>query len=242
MHQTTQPVPLQTAQSFKLARTAPSSEGAVRTANVASANILPSLPAAPIPPESHADLAMLESQGTLREVQVKQGNAGMTLTVTIEVGRRQFSATVDTAAQVTIMTNALAEELGISVLDAEVVSLSGAKQGNNIEARLAKDVPFSLGGTAYLWDKAVIGATQNNTIEEVVPFSLGGTAYLWDFDIPHAIIDPSKKSENTCRPSGETGDPRPTVLIRKIDGVVRGCVVIRFIGRPARQTQCCAGG
>jgi hypothetical protein len=46
---------------------------------------------------------------------------------------------------------------------------------------------------------------------------------LWDFDIPHAIIDPSKESENTYRPTGEgkqreRNNSRPTVLIRKIMG------------------------
>jgi hypothetical protein len=65
-------------------------------------------------PESHVDSAMLESQGTLREIQVKQGNTRMTLTVPIEVGHRQFYATIYTAAQVIIMNDALANELGIS--------------------------------------------------------------------------------------------------------------------------------
>jgi hypothetical protein len=87
-------------------------------------------PAVSILPETHADSAMLESQGMLQE----HVNTGMPLAIPLVVGRRQFFATIDTDPQVTITNDALANEFGMSLTDAGVVALSGAKSGRKIES------------------------------------------------------------------------------------------------------------
>ena len=73
------------------------------------------------------------------------------LTMMLWTGRRQVLAVEDTAAQVTIMSRALSEELGCEV-PAEKVQLQNAQQDSWMDGGIHKHFGFQLGGRKYYWD------------------------------------------------------------------------------------------
>ena len=71
--------------------------------------------------------------------------------VPVWIGRRQVMAVVDTAAQVTIMSHALSEELGCEA-PVEKVQLRNAQQDCWMDGGIHEHFGFQLGGRKYFWD------------------------------------------------------------------------------------------
>ena len=78
-------------------------------------------------------------------------NQALTMKVPIWIGRRQVMAVVDTAAQVTIISCALSEELGCEP-PVEKVQLRNAQQDSWMDGGIHERFGFQLGSRKYYWD------------------------------------------------------------------------------------------
>ena len=78
-------------------------------------------------------------------------NQALTMMVPVWIGCRQVMAVVDTAAQVTIMSCALSEELGCEA-PVEKVQLRNAQQDSWMDGGIHEHFGFQLGGKKYYWD------------------------------------------------------------------------------------------
>ena len=78
-------------------------------------------------------------------------NQALTMMVPVWIGRRQVMAVVDTAAQVTIMSRALSEELGCEA-PVEKVQLRNAQQDSWMDGGIHEHFGFQLSGKKYYWD------------------------------------------------------------------------------------------
>ena len=78
-------------------------------------------------------------------------NQALTMMVPVWIGHRQVMAVVDTAAQVTIMSRALSEELGCEA-PVEKVQLRNAQQDSWMDGGIHEHFGFQLGGKKYYWD------------------------------------------------------------------------------------------
>ena len=71
--------------------------------------------------------------------------------IPIKIGNVDFPAVVDTAAQVTVVSREIAENLDLK-LSSEVVKLTGAEQGSYFPAKIARNVPLKIGFKKIKWD------------------------------------------------------------------------------------------
>ena len=78
-------------------------------------------------------------------------NQALTMMVPIWIGSRQVMAVVDTAAQVTIISCALSEELGCEP-PVEKVQLRNAQQDSWMDGGIHERFGFQLGSRKYYWD------------------------------------------------------------------------------------------
>ena len=78
-------------------------------------------------------------------------NQALTMMVPVLIGHRQVIAVVDTAAQVTIMSRVLSEELGCEA-PVEKVQLRNAHQDSWMDIGIHEHFGFQLGGKKYYWD------------------------------------------------------------------------------------------
>ena len=87
----------------------------------------------------------------LREVSY-QANVGTSLVVPAQVNGVKTNAVVDTAAQVSIISQELLAEMSSPLSAVEKVILRGAGKDSSMVATRYKDVPLIIGSTRYLWD------------------------------------------------------------------------------------------
>ena len=113
--------------------------------------------------------------------------------IPIKIGNVDFPAVVDTAAQVTVVSREIAENLDLK-LSSEVVKLTGAEQGSYFPAKIARNVPLKIGFKKIKWDLYVA------SLEEPV---ILGLDLLMDLK---AVID---LGGNSVRIGGDVVCPLP---------------------------------
>ena len=78
---------------------------------------------------------------------------GLNMMVPVHIGQQKIAAIVDTAAQVTLISTSLREQvLATEGLDYEVVQLRNAQKDSTMPGKLWKHVGFQLGGRKYFMD------------------------------------------------------------------------------------------
>ena len=82
-------------------------------------------------------------------------NDGWSLVVPIKVKNVECQAVIDTAAQVTVISNRIFRKMKCQPQVQEDVILKDATALNNIPAQLVKSVNFSLGDRIYNWNSYV---------------------------------------------------------------------------------------
>ena len=74
--------------------------------------------------------------------------------IPIKIGNVHFPAVVDTAAQVTVVSREITDNLDLK-LSSEVVKLTGAEQGSYFPAKIARNVLLKIGFKKIKWDPYV---------------------------------------------------------------------------------------
>ena len=102
----------------------------------------------------HGSTPMEESEDGPSIRQFSWGElTGLNMMVPVHIGQQKIAAIVDTAAQVTLISTSLREQvLATEGLDYEVVQLRNAQKDSKMPGKLWKHVGFQLGGRKYFMD------------------------------------------------------------------------------------------
>ena len=104
----------------------------------------------PMPIDFNAD----QASSVIQEIQLSQ-NPGISLIIPIKVQGLSAQAVVDTAAQVSIISNDLFDKINHPKMPSEQVLLRGAGKGSKIIANKFSNVPLIIGDQTYHWDLLV---------------------------------------------------------------------------------------
>ena len=101
-----------------------------------------------------------ECEGTLPLRQLKLGpSSRLTVVVPVEFGSRVVESVLDTASQVTVISDHLFKELDLPEVDTQPVYLRGAAREGKMRSRQVKNLPMTIGGKTYKWDMYVAPIT-----------------------------------------------------------------------------------
>ena len=116
--------------------------------------------------------------------------------VPVWIGRRQVMAVVDTAAQVTMMSRALSEELGCGV-PVEKVQLRNAQQDSWMDGGIHEHFGFQLGVRKYYWD--VVEADIGDSFIIGIDFLMSVKCKIDLALVPLTIFLSNSKFDQICR-------------------------------------------
>jgi hypothetical protein len=88
----------------------------------------------------------------IREVTLNRTGSGLSIVIPMEVNKECVSAIVDSAAQVTVISNDFFHCMKNQPVVQETVKLKGAGQNHHMTASFAKNVQLLIGGHNYVWD------------------------------------------------------------------------------------------
>ena len=90
---------------------------------------------------------------SIREITLYANSAkGQSLVVDVVINGTKVPAVLDTAAQVTVLSEKMATNFSVNPESTEFVKLKGANIGGQFRARLARNVCITMGQVTYFWD------------------------------------------------------------------------------------------
>ncbi len=95
----------------------------------------------------------------------KSGQGALSLVIPAKVNGQAIRAVVDTAAQVTVVSNDFARTMEHPMKYGENIALKGAGKASSIQAKYAPDVNITIGNTTTPWNVVVTAISD--------PFALG---------------------------------------------------------------------
>ena len=85
-------------------------------------------------------------------MQVSSNYDGISLVIPLKIQGVPAHATIDTAAQVSIISEGLAKRIKPPLISIEKVLLRGAQKSSNMVANRVPNIPLEIGGSKYSWD------------------------------------------------------------------------------------------
>ena len=107
------------------------------------------------------DYRTTENGKHIREVVLKATPSGKSILVDVGINQKRTPAVVDTAAEITVMSEAFAKSLQPDLTFGKDYVLKGAAKGQVFNARLARKVRITLGNCDVLWDVYVAPINDN---------------------------------------------------------------------------------
>ena len=103
------------------------------------------------PAKTTSSATPTEQPSKLREVKMRAAEPGSSLLVPLKLNGFKILAVVDSAAQVTVVSQATWKKMRRPQKATETVLLQGAAQDSEMEAQVVKDVCLGIGGHDHRW-------------------------------------------------------------------------------------------
>ena len=96
----------------------------------------------------------------IREIKLRD-TVGLTMSLPLTINGTEVSAVVDTAAQVTMISQSFCNSLEPPLTASEKIKINNAQKDSSMEGWIARDVEIGLGGSTYTWDVVVAPITDD---------------------------------------------------------------------------------
>ena len=161
----------------------------------------------------------------MRDVVVRRCSQGASLVVPVKISGTETVAVIDSAAQVTVVSEDLCEHFKQQLPYCEPVKLRGAAKEGFMLARFLKGVEISIGGEVYKWDVYVAPITDDLILG--LDFVLG---YQCSVDFRSRVLTIGSKVIPAVLKEGD-GGPQISRIVVKKRTVVPPNSMVRFMGK-----------